>query len=407
MKDFKNLILRCLRETNAFELQAAFDEFTEQDWDAWLETTNEMGLAIIINSRMRRMGVNFPAPVQARLQASLHTNSANNLGILSALHKLAAVFEAAGLPFILLKGVFLAEKLYGNFGERLITDLDILTRLQDLPAALRLVEGLGYRAERPFDPQYELQVSQHLPPYHLTDMPVLEMHLTLLDPMPHFHIDMDGIWQRALRTKVAGREVLVLCDEDLLLHLCTHAAYNHLFDNELRLLYDIKLLLEKYGGSLDWQVLTRRAREWGVQNAVYLALRLTDELIGCPVPASAWQALQPANFDERLIQISQGRVFSKQMLAGGLVFVWSEKGLINRVKASVLRVFLPPKTLASKYNLPPNSKRVFLYYPLRFFNLLMKHTGSLLALQTNRGQKAQIISQETELFTFLDYKQNR
>ena len=236
---------------------------------------------------------------------------------------------------------------------------------------------------------------------------MLEIHQALLDPMPHFHIDLDGIWRRAVRFRVGGREMLVLCDEDLLLHLCAHAAYNHLFDNELRLLYDIKLLVQKCGVGMDWPELGRRAQDWGLQNAVYLALRLTDDLLGCPLPLVGWQALQPADFDERLLQACRGRIFGGQSVEGGLVVVWSQEGPLNRLKAALRRVFIPRQLLARKYHLSPDSKRIFFYYPVRFFDLLAKYTGSLFELQKTGGQKAQTMSLDAELFKFLEYKQNR
>ena len=405
--EIKNTILDCLRETSGPALQVRLLELTEQEWSELLDTSNEMGLAQVIYSRLRRLGVAIPADVQTRMQASIHTNSATSLGILSGFHKIVSRFDAAKIPLILLKGVFLAEKLYGNFGERQITDIDILIHQQDIPATLELVEGLGYHTKAAFDLEYELKVSQHLPAFVMDGMPMLEVHLWLVDPMPHFHIDLDGLWKRAIRSSVGGKQVLVLCDEDLLMHLCAHAAYNHLFDNELRLLYDIKLLAEKSAASLDWPALVQRAQAWGIQKAVYLALRLTDNLVGCQVPDIVWQGLRPADFDERLIEACQGRVFSSFDVEGGLVIFWQQKGLGNRVKAAFQRVFLPPKLLARKYGLPPEAKWVVLYYPVRLFDLLLKFTGSLFGLVTGKGQKARAVSLDTALFDFLDYKQNR
>ena len=405
--DLDSVILNCLRETSQSELLASFDEFSGPEWSAWVEVINYMGLAQIIYSRLRKQGLSLPAQVAAQLQANLHLNSANNLGILRGLHKISEVFESGGISFILLKGVFLAEKLYGNFGERQITDLDILIHIDDMSRAIKLVEELGYRSKTSYDPQFELQVTQHVPPYYMDGMPMLEIHQALLDPMPHFHIDMDGIWQRALRTRVGGRKMLVLCDEDLLLHLCAHAAYNHLFDNELRLLYDIKLLVQKYGAGLAWPALGRRAQAWGIQNAVYLALRLTDELLGCPLPSDGWQTLQPAEFDERLLQACRVRIFGKQSVEGGLVVIWSQAGPVNRMLAALRRVFIPRPLLARKYHLSPDSKRLFLYYPVRFFDLLTKYTGRLFELQKTNGQEAQTMALDTDLFKFLEYKQNR
>jgi hypothetical protein len=407
LQDIKAVILTCLRDSPAQTIQMQLDEMTEQEWGEFLETALKMGLTQIIYSRLRRKGVSFPPGVQQKLLAGVHSNSAFNLGLLNSFHQIADRLNLENIPIILLKGVFLAEMLYGNLGERLITDVDILIHARDMVETVKLIESIGYRTKRPYDPEYEIKICQHLPAYYMTGMPMLEIHLSLLDPMPQFNLDVAGLCQRAVPARVGGKAVYVLNNEDLLLHLCAHAAYNHLYDNALRLLYDIKLLVEKLGESLDWSILARRAQEWGVFKAVYLTLRLTDELIGCELPQKGWNEFSLVDFDERLLEAGFARIFNQNNVVGGLVVLWSQKSRLKRMRDAFRRVFLHPRLLAQKYKLKPGSKRVYLYYPLRLKDLLVKFSGPLTGLVKGDGQKTEAISREGILFDYLGYKQNR
>ena len=58
-------------------------------------------------------------------------------------------FRAAGFPLTLLKGLALAQTVYGDPAARRVGDLDLLTSLRDLPAKLLLMEELGYTVVNP------------------------------------------------------------------------------------------------------------------------------------------------------------------------------------------------------------------------------------------------------------------
>ncbi|WP_069472879.1 hypothetical protein [Candidatus Marithrix sp. Canyon 246] len=66
--------------------------------------------------------------------------------------------------------------------------------------------------------------------------------------------------------------------------------------------------------------------------------------------------------------------------------------LVKASKEIINRTFLSPKSLAILYNLPTNSWRVYLYYPVRIKYLLVRYTGIILGknMQTLTAQNNKI-----------------
>ncbi|WP_141698997.1 hypothetical protein [Candidatus Marithrix sp. Canyon 246] len=76
-----------------------------------------------------------------------------------------------------------------------------------------------------------------------------------------------------------------------------------------------------------------------------------------------------------------------------LATLWmSNKSLREKLSIIINRTFLSPKSLAILYNLPTNSWRVYLYYPVRLKYLLVRYTGIILGknMQTLTAQNNKI-----------------
>ncbi len=88
--------------------------------------------------------------------------------------RLARTLEADGLAVVALKGTALADSIYGNFGARQSSDIDLLVPGAGLDRAVDLAGGLGWTEpdwSRPIDGLPELhRVLDH------PDLPPLELH---------------------------------------------------------------------------------------------------------------------------------------------------------------------------------------------------------------------------------------
>jgi hypothetical protein len=102
------------------------------------------------------------------------------------------------------------------------------------------------------------------------------------------NIDFDAVWRDARPVAYAGREVWLMCPEDLLISLCINSCRKRFF--RLKSLCDINETVRKHP-ALDWVVLAEKAKRYGCQNIVYAALFVTTTTVGCDMPDGALEFL--------------------------------------------------------------------------------------------------------------------
>lgn len=219
-------------------------------------------------------------PARLELRAAHRLERVWMARVLAALEGCLRVLERAGVPVVSLKGPLLGMRLYGSYERRPCTDLDLLVRDADLPRAMEALgaagfvstEGPGAREareahhhvllERPHAPLVELHFRAHVGfGAVLRSEPLLERSVPVQTP-----------------NGVAAR---VLCPEDELLYLCTHAAA-HAFELA-SWLYDVARLLEA-SPALDGAAVLARARSLGLLAPLGAALRAAGALFDPPAP---------------------------------------------------------------------------------------------------------------------------
>jgi hypothetical protein len=127
---------------------------------------------------------------------------------------------------------------------------------------------------------------------------------------------------------------------------------------------------------MDWERLWRSAREWKADRAVYLTLRLAYELLGADTPGEALDALPPEGFDPQFVAWAEEQIFAEH--ARGLPDMRNlalvEQGpLLRRLRAVLRTAFPAPEVLATLYSVSPQSKKLYLYYVRRLWDLLCKY----------------------------------
>ncbi len=290
--------------------------------------------------------------------------------------QLLRALRADGIEVILLKGVHLAEVVYGNRALRPMYDVDILVRQTDLlRAEVKLLE-MGYGPAVISNNGFDFAGHHHLPPLAKPGGGKIEIHWSIERPDTPFKIDVDGLWKRARPAVIAGVEGLVLSPEDLILHLCLHASFDHEFDFGLRSLWDIAEVLRHYRDEIDWEQVTLRAGQWGVGKYVYLTLHLARELVGAAVPDGVMSSVCPDGFDPQVAAWGMAQIFAEgpiPSMSPNLAQVWGLKRLREKAALLLRRVFPPLPVMARAYPAAAESKWIYFYYPVRWKYLLQQY----------------------------------
>ncbi len=403
MNTQQQIILSLLRANPAEAEIRRVNALGEGDWQKVLAAAEAQGLATLLFGRIQKLRVVTPPATQAHLREVLLNNTARNLQLIRHFEMLAGALQGRDVPFMPLKGIYLCTNVYENLGERSLWDIDLIVPRAELGQALAAIEGTGYRPSRPYDLELEIQNYHHVPVYVMAEAPLLEVHWSLLNPRFQQGLDWGELWERSILARIGGASVRVLAPDDLVIYLCAHVAYQHMYIGSIRSLYDIQLVLKVFKERLDWDAIAQRATTWGLQNSLYLTLHLVDELVGPALPESIRQRLCPPGFDEALTQAAITRLLEGDGTSPVVNAVWARRSFLQRVKGLWGRIAVPRSVLAGRYGLQPNSLWIYPYYLVRAWDLLRIHGGNLMKLLVGNPEASERAARDSALVAYLSW----
>jgi hypothetical protein len=219
------------------------------DWAWILKQAEDERLAALLYSVARTLPV--PSPVLERLRAAWVSGRRQYLLGIQQLTRVLSAFEREGVPVIPLRGLALANLLYRDPGLRPFTDLDLLVHEGNLPQALSLLSGLGYRhmeAGLPLSLELTWRHAASFVPEAPEENPI-DLHWGMVDYpglAPAAAITHQDFWDRAVRAEGPYGVHWELCPEDLLIYLALHWAVHHALSGLIWQL-DLALLIARHG----------------------------------------------------------------------------------------------------------------------------------------------------------------
>ena len=321
----------------------------------------------------RRPGLDSSLPEKElnRLHESVWAASVKNL-----YHKraLCRVLDALGpeVPVLLHKGIALAQYSYQRPSMRPMVDIDLFIRLRDVEFFENTLDDLGFIPEdrRKRSRQWWIDNFQHLEPLFSPDGVCLEAHLRLAGNEMPFQLDVDGLWERSTEVAYEGRPVRLMTPDDELAALILHLYVHQIHLVKLLGLVDLDRTIRK-SSNLDWDRFLQLARKQGYLHLLYLPLRLCRELLKTPVSEQVLNACRPENWAEVDIAFMLDYIFRddldrERMPFGAVNVLDSNEG--DKLTRLLRRFFYPTtETITTRFNLPDNSKLIWLYrllYPL-------------------------------------------
>jgi hypothetical protein len=205
----------------------------------------------------------------------------------------AATLDAAGVPFLVLKGLPLARRLYGQSGGRFSGDVDLLVRPTALAAATRALVAAGHRHQP--SSYTRGTVETVLAPAHGT---TIEIH-ALLSTAERFDALAAALWRAPRRVELGRAEVAVPDDTTNLIYLCVHLA-RHLDAPRAVWVEDIRRFSVAPDARWSWAEVMADARTARAVAATALAIVFAQAALGTvgaglpdALVAAAERALDP------------------------------------------------------------------------------------------------------------------
>jgi hypothetical protein len=354
------------------------------DWPACATLAMRHGLAPLLYHRGRRMADAWPLPpaVERELRTSWMGATLENQAILAAAGGAIRRLADAGIRVAALKGLHLAAAVYEHPALRKMTDVDLLVPADQVGAARAVLIDAGYTPEGADDPTI-----QHVAQMVKARAAPIELHRELYPTPNPFRLDVEPLWGRMVPIAVNGAPAFGLGAEDLLLHLCVHAVFNHRCLVPLRNIFDIAMVVERDGEALRWDVLEAEARASGTGRAVFCGLALAREMLGADIPGGVLERLRPDEGADAALRTARENVLGFESAGPMWMGVTlGEAGVSGGMRGFLGRVFAPPDRLLETSGRRVGIGGLVWIYLTRPFVLLVRHRKRLVKLARGRPE---------------------
>jgi putative nucleotidyltransferase-like protein len=291
-----------LAASHLLALKVAGERLTHAEWErvADLALPHRMGPLVFHHTAHAGLLAVIPEATKEVLKAAYCSSLVVNRTLHIALDKILVAFAAQGIETIPLKGVMLAERYYPALALRPASDIDLLVRPDDVPAAMRALAALGYLPRAGSESLtgkhalrfLELQLSQ-------PNGPSIELHTTLARiPSYRGSLPLTKIWDRSRVEQVGGQRVLCLALQDELRYLSLHYAAQHR-DARLFWLVDIVQVVKALPRAWSWNAFVIETTQCGLAMPVAKTLQDATNALGLDLPddvlARLWTAASAAS----------------------------------------------------------------------------------------------------------------
>lgn len=307
------LLLRCARldldDRTRVEVEAIVHGGVE--WDVIPERSREEGTHALLYAHLNGLEPvkrQVPTAILARLGRSYQGNWARNTVLTHRWAELMTLLGHEGVGVITLKGMALIHTVYPEVALRPMADIDLLIQAADLSTVEPALRAAGYRT-----PGGAMEGNEAFRGYlhFVRDATVIDLHWKLGHYTPLegiVRIDHDGLWKRSHRLAIGDAEGLMLCPEDLLLHLALHLTLASDFG---RLIWftDIDAMLRRYEVGFDWEAVLEEATRWRVKPLLGYVLQVCQRSFATPIPPGVLTRLLAAGLRHRLLDACIGTTY--------------------------------------------------------------------------------------------------
>lgn len=257
----------------------------DQAWEEIIRDATHQGLLPILYRWLKTADSRYrpSAPTLDLIKEGVVGVAARNVVLAQELVSILRAFQVRQVACAPVRGLALAELLYGDITARPMGDIDLLVRKQDVQGVAAILKGLGFEKmeHRPGFAQAFSYTLEFFKDRHVSI--IVEPHWTIAYPPFADRVDMDQVWKRCVRGRVVGMDTRLLGRADLLAHLCLHVIHQG-ESAPLLWFYELDRLIQQEKIALDWPQVLLLARESGLEAFLAEVLGKVKGLFDSPVP---------------------------------------------------------------------------------------------------------------------------
>ena len=361
-------------------------------WESLVDAAFAESLAPLVYYNLKDLAEIHLVPQEAlqKLKVAYYGNLARNTALFSELHRIMEACDNRNVDTMVLKGAALANTVYGNIALRSMFDIDILVQQKDLSCVRDIMFDLDYIVNTHVKSEewYSRRHGFHLAPFvHKRKYINVEVHWNVAKKT--FDIDINKWWKRAVRVAIDNYEALIPSAEDMLLHLCLHLHHqNYNVGIIKRGMCDIYETLHYYKGSINWALFEEEISLCKMTKPAHAVLHVLKKLYGSEDDSLLHVALD--QLDKKFTNILEDKILKSSDFPGPFIQFYATERLWDKVKSLSAIVFPEPEKMAAYYSIPLNSKKLYLWYLLRPFILVLHYWKILSEMYRTRKYSQEV-----------------
>ncbi len=281
------------------------------DWSYIFKIARQNCVLPLVSWNLTRKFQELLSPeIKNRFDEYFQEHTRSNMFLTSKLLEVIKLFKSNNIPVLPFKGPLLAMQFYGNITLRSFGDLDVLIQMKHLEAAIKLLEQNGYEAVKGINwlKRNDLDIVNHdIKFVHKENKVLVELHWKLSCSYFALPLDMNRLWNELETANCGGMQVNNLPFNDLLIYLCLHGG-RHRWER-LSWICDINEMISSRE-DIDWEQITRQAKQLGCEKILGLGLYLINEFFGRQTPVLERQGNRDNELFKELTQQVRVRLFS-------------------------------------------------------------------------------------------------
>src|SRR5574337_1029339 len=333
----------------------------DQAWEEIIRDATQQGLLPILYRRLKTSDSRYlPSALRLdQIKEDVVGAAARNALLAHELGSILRACAASGVACAPLRGLALAELLYGDITARPMGDIDLLVRKENLQEVTAILKGLEFGE---LDHRFGFAQTFSYTLEFFKDQRggvIVEPHWSIAYPPFVDRVEMDAVWKRCVWGRVVGVDTWLLGRADLLLHLCLHAIHQGK-SAPLLWFYEIDRLLRHELTALDWRQVVFIARETGLELFLTEVLGKVKDLFGSPIPDLVLSELgnRLASRSARATGISMERLMAHLLAADScldgreeFVLLFTMKGLRAKFQYALTLLFPSFQYMLLRYGL--------------------------------------------------------
>lgn len=279
-------------------------------------------------------------------------------------------FNKEQIEFVVLKG-FIIRDFYKRPEQRIMGDIDILVREENLDKISDCLENLGYEKGN--------KAGHHIDFVNNKTFHRIEVHWNLVN-RNYFKQEVpleNTLWENVSEVNINKAKTLKMSIEDMLIHLCLHMAVHIAYGGfGVRHLLDIAIISKSMEKEINWKKVSEISKQNNIEKFTYLVFLACNSLFETKIPREIQENfnISKSELDVFLEEILKSGVHGKReengLLISHIAFDLEEDSINNNVFKRYLKLFFPSvNQIGDKYSY---AKKIKILLPIawihRIFN---------------------------------------